>query len=211
MVELMIQQDHALIGVRRAFVTLNRATFFLGAGLRTTERAQNDGARATGIEGPHRAKVIGNGLRELDRFLSLLLDEVAAVIAPPGLDRARFRRQRNTANKLRTIRSAMARPSPDHDRLLAIGRSRDCLFHCGGIVRRGDGGAAMYMTAGWPSPLFAIGERLTIDAQDLHSVCRFYRHVAADLLADSEVHLAANDVLGSAMHRDGGYADCPSG
>lgn len=142
--------------------------------------------------------MIGNGLRELDRFLSLLIDAVAALIAPPGLDRGRFSRQRNTANKLRTIRSAMALPSPDHDRLLAIGRSRDCLFHCAGIVRRGDSRAAKQMTAGWPAPddvrlrSFAIGERLAIDALGLHSVCRFYDHVAADLLAACEMHLAAD-------------------
>lgn len=194
----MSKPDHALIGVRTSLATLDRATRFLGAGLRTEGRADDDGNQATGVEGPHRAKVIGNGLRELDRFLSLLIDEVAALIAPPGLDRACFRRQRNTANKLRTIRSVMALPSPDHDRLLAIGRSRDCLFHCAGIVRRGDSPTARQMTAGWPaskgasSPVFAIGARLTINASDLHGVCRFYRHVGADLLAACEVHLATN-------------------
>lgn len=194
----MSSQDQAMTGVRAALATLDRATLFLGAGLQTGERAHDDAARATSIEGPLRAKVIGNGLRELDRFLSLLIDAVAHLIAPPGLDRARFSRQRNTANKLRTIRGAMALASPDHDRLLAIGRSRDCLFHCAGIVRRGDNRSARHMTAGWPTsgggPLhaLAIGERLTINALDLHGVCRFYDHVAADLLAVCERHLAAH-------------------
>jgi hypothetical protein len=193
----MTKRDHPTIGIGAAFATLDRATCFLGTGLRSAERAYDDGAWRDGIEGRHRAKVIGNGLRELDRFLNLLIDEVAVVVAPPEIDRARLARQRNTANKLRAIRGAMALASPDHDRLLAIGRSRDCLFHCAGVVRRGDSRSAPRMTAGWPAsrgrPLrsFAVGEPLAIDAAALHDVCRFYDRVAADLLAACERHLAA--------------------
>ncbi len=127
-----------------------------------------------------RAKAIGNGLRELDRFLSLLIDEVAAVVAPAGLDRAAFARQRNTANKLRTIRAAMALPSPDHDRLRTIGRTRDGLFHCAAMVRQGDA---------TPCPRRrAHAERLTPDAAALVRLCAAYDRIAAELMAACAAH-----------------------
>lgn len=153
--------------------TLARATLFLGAGPRTAER---DCLPLT-IEGPHRAKVIGNGLRELDRFLNLLIDEVAALIMPPGIDHARFARQRNSANKLRGVRAAMALPSPDHEPLRAVGRSRDCLFHCAGKVRR-DHPCIFGMTVaeGW----------LIVTPHNLERICYFYEQIAADLIAAFE-------------------------
>ena len=153
--------------------TLARATLFLGAGLRTVERD----CAPLAIEGPGRAKVIGNGLRELDRFLNLVIDEVAALIASPGIDGVRFARQRNTANKLWVIRAAMALPSPDHERLRTVGRSRDCLFHCAGKVRR-EHPCDFGMTV--------IEGRLIITPADLERICRFYERIAADLVAAFE-------------------------
>jgi hypothetical protein len=142
--------------------------------------------------------VIGNGLRELDRLLALLLDQVSALIAPHGFDHAAFARRRNTPNKLGAVQAAMALPGRHHDRLRAIGRSRDCLFYCGGTVRRGDRRHDMRMTAGWSPgdahgggmPIgIAIGEHLLITATDLAGVCRFYDDIAAELLAGLEMHL----------------------
>jgi hypothetical protein len=176
------------IALRRAGATFSRATLFLGNGLSMT-----GSPGAAPINGPLRNKVIGNSLRELDRFLNLLIDEIAAAILPRE-DSARFERQRNTANKYRALRAAMALPSPDHARLLAIGRSRDCLFHCGGIVRRGDRRGDRVMTAGWVRPdsaravQIAIGERLAIDAADLAQLCGFYDALAGDLLAALAAH-----------------------
>lgn len=141
---------------------------FLGAGLRTG----SGGPLA--IEGPGRAKVIGNGLRELDRFLNLLIDEVAALIAPAGIDRVLFAQQRNTANKLRAIRAAMALPNPDHDRLRAVGRSRNCLFHCAGIVGRNQ------ESFDFATPI--VEGRLVMTPAQLKHICRFYERVAAELL-----------------------------
>ena len=93
----------------------------------------------------------------------MLIDEVAALVAPSGLDRDAFARQRNTPNKLRTIRRAMALPSPDHERLRAIGRNRDGLFHCAEIVRRGDGATCATSTA----RRRVHAERLTPDVREL--------------------------------------------
>jgi len=179
----------AATGPGSALATLSRGTSFFGNG----RVVADDGARAGGVETALRAKVIGNGLRELDRFLNLLIDEVADLVVGPGPDAARFRAQRNTANKLRRVRAAMALPSPDHDRLLAIARSRDCLFHCAGIVRRGDDRTAARLTVGWPEDgpprAYAVGERIVVGAADLNGVCRFYDRVAADLLAACDRHL----------------------
>ena len=124
--------------------------------------------------------MIGNGLRELDRFLSLLIDEVAAVIAPTGLDRAKFARQHNTANKLRTVRAAMALPSPDHQALLAIGRRRDGLFYCAEIVRRGD--KPPVDPGSRQSRRIAHVGTFTPAAPELGGICRLYTRVAAELL-----------------------------
>lgn len=163
-----------------AGVTLTRAARFLGAGLATVgERADAHSPRA--IEGACRAKVIGNSLRELDRFLNLLIDEKAALLAPEGFDHAGFARRRNAASKLRDLHAMMPRPVPQnprailiHDHLRRIGRWRDCMFHCGGVVRRRyrrieDQGAV------------AIGDRLVLTPNDLTDICLFYEDVAADL------------------------------
>ena len=178
-------------GLRAAAATLARATGFLGAGMQAPEDRRSE-MSPSAITGPFRAKVIGNGLRELDRFLNLLTDEIAADILHPESDHPGFSRQRNTANKVRTLRSALALPNPDHDRLRAIGRSRDCLFHCAGIVRRADTRTGRSMTSGWmgsggtgaPVPRrFAMGERLIITAADLAHICRFYDRIASELVA----------------------------
>jgi len=168
-----------LIGLRSAQATLARATGFLGRGLSASAMLP--------IVGPHRCKVIGNSLRELDRFLSLLIDEIARLILPGDVS-ADFGRQRNTPNKLRAIRAAMALPSPDHARLRAIGRSRDCLFHTGGVVRRGDLRGDMMMTVGWMRPdtahaaRISQGEFLSVDAEEIAELCCFYDAVVGDLL-----------------------------
>ncbi|MDB5737980.1 MAG: hypothetical protein JWO65_1648 [Sphingomonas bacterium] len=157
-------------GMKAASATLSRATGFFGAGY--------------GLDGPHRAKVIGNGLRELDRFLNLLLDEVAAVLGLPN--RSVFVRQRNTANKLRAIERAMACPSGDAERLRAIGRARDALFHCAGIVRRADDRGGDRMTMGWRAPCVAVGDPIAVGAIELASICRFYDRIARRLIAACE-------------------------
>ena len=112
--------------------------------------------------------------------MSLLIDEVAALIAPAGLDRAAFARQRNTPNKLRTIRAAMALPSPDHEPLRTIGRTRDGLFHCAEMARRGDAA---------PCPRRrAHAERLLPDADALSGLCAAYDRIAGELVAACEVY-----------------------
>ena len=157
--------------VRLSAATLARATAFLGAG----------------HGGPFVARSFANGLRELDRFLSVLIDELASTALPAGIDHARFIRQRNTPNKLRSLRAALGLASPDHERLRAIGRSRDRLFHSAAPAHGID-------TASVPGWLRAggLGDERRADrpgsgpqtlAGELRQICRFYDRLAMELLA----------------------------
>jgi len=167
----------------RAFATLNRGAAFLGAGLRGAREGDVHTVAAP-ISGPHRAKVIANGLRELDRFLNLLIDE-----ALRAQGQMVFPGQRNTANKLAIYCAAHGRRDDHGARLRALGRSRACLLHCGGRVLRGDRRGAASMTAGWPelpgtqTPLrrFRIGEMLVISAYDLADIGDFYHRLAREI------------------------------
>lgn len=169
--------------MRHASATLFRGAAFLGACLRAPI-AHDAESGSLAIEGRYRAKVIGNGLRELDRFLNLLIDAASAARGLPVRPG-----QHNTANKLAAYRAAISLPHHDDMRLRALGRSRDCLFYCGGRVRRGDRRGGVTMTIGWPerpghdAPLrrVIVGQELTVTRGDLDDVCRFYRRIALDL------------------------------
>lgn len=164
----------------RAEATLRRGARFLAAGL----YAEPLQARAP-ILGRYRAKVIGNGLRELDRFLNVLVDEVA-IAAGQRTSPA----ERNTANKLRALLTGAAQPGGEHARLRALGRARDCLFYCSGMVTRGDVAGSPWLTVGWadapdrsgPLKQFRVGEQLIITADDVADVCDFYLSIATRLV-----------------------------
>ena len=169
------------IGIELAHATLRAAALFLGADDLSPRRSV----------APN--KVVGNGLRELDRFLSILIDEVAVQASRDDAALDRLRSRRNTANKLRMLQAMLGRRHhPDHRRLRALGRSRDCLFYCDGRVRRADVRSGQMMTAGWPSHGAAdagdlmttpLGGRLAVRRGDIDDVCRFYARVADELLA----------------------------
>lgn len=156
--------------VERAHATLLRATRFLRG-----DGAADAPAGTLPFEGPYRSKVIANALRELDRFLNVLIDAAQlqrGVMPAP--------RRHNAANKLG---ACDARP-----RLLALGRSRDCLFHCDGLVRRGDTRGSQMLTAGWTErdgttlQRFAVGTRLEMTRADLIGVADFYAALGARLI-----------------------------
>lgn len=131
------------------------------------------------ISHQHRSKWIGNGLRELDRFLHHLLDAVAhahGLGAAPG--------QQNSANKLRALHAALGRGGDDYARLLALGSTRACLFHCDGILRSRAMAAACWIGLGRPgtAPAPETGTMLVILPSDLQCVGHFYRRLADDLV-----------------------------
>jgi hypothetical protein len=170
--------------LERAFLTLDRGASFLGAGLRMPAGAGQPTPPAV-LPAGFPAKVIGNALRELDRFLNLLIDEA---MRADGLQA--FPGRRNTANKLQAYRTATCLPHADDARLRALGRSRDCLFHCGGRVSRGDGRGERFMTLGWPGSAAAgaplrravVGSELAVGIDELAQVGVFYRGIAAGIV-----------------------------
>lgn len=131
----------------------------------------------------YRAKAIGNALRELDRFLNVLADEVSRVLSLPVSEG-----QQNTANKLREL-DGLNLSDGDRLRLRALGRSRECLFHLDGRVAAGDRRGGSTFTAGWPAleghdrrlRLVTVGDYLVVSDADLRDIAEFYRHLARRL------------------------------
>lgn len=138
------------------------------------------------IEGRYRAKVIGNGLRELDRFLCHF---VQALAEARGI--AMREEGRNTANKVTQLRGQLGLPDPDRARLVALARTRNCLFHCSGLVERPDmrGGSTMtiawYGAGGRALRRAALGERLEVSAPELLEICLYYQALAGRLLNEA--------------------------
>ncbi|WP_380874512.1 hypothetical protein [Sphingomonas sp. DBB INV C78] len=191
-----------------AHATLVRGAAFLGSGL------QPNGGDPVAIGGTLATKVVGNGLRELDRFLNLLVDEVAVLAAGDIIDTVAFARRRNTAGKIAMIRRSMGLPHPDHERLRAMGRTRDCLFHCGGVVRRASYAGTRTMIAGWPPGTAAakapglvlqLGDRLEVTPLDLARACQFYHDIADTIVADTKIFIgwiefpASSGYIGNAI------------
>ncbi|PAX09100.1 hypothetical protein [Sphingomonas lenta] len=133
-----------------------------------------------------RDRVTANALRELDRFLNLLID-VAAEHA--GL--RTWGGRRRTPNKLSALQSALGSPRLHHEALRSIGRVRDCLFHCGGLVRRPDHRQSDVLTLMWRAgstrrrATLAIGDRIDLTAADVLAICELYRRIAAELVTHS--------------------------
>lgn len=187
--------------MQHAAATLFRGAAFLGGCLRAPV-ANDTEVRSLAIAGRYRAKVIGNGLRELDRFLNLLIDAASSAEGLPVRPG-----QHNTANKLSAYCEAKSLPNHDGDRLRALGRSRDCLFHCGGRVGRGDRRDGIAMTVGWsaqaggdaPLDRVMVGQHVNVTRGDLDDVCLFYRRIARELC--SSVGLASVEPVPSATKK----------
>lgn len=141
-----------------------------------------------------RCRVIGNALRELDRFLNLLIDETQMARGRPSAPAIR-----NTANKLTRFRQDEANATRDHERLLALGRSRACLLFTSGHVARGDRSGTNLLTIGWwqePDHLgeralrqVATGDRLRLSHGEVAEVGTYYARIADSLIG----HIGMDD------------------
>ncbi|WP_019517703.1 hypothetical protein [Sphingomonas sp. Mn802worker] len=173
-------------------VELERAAALLLHGARCLSDLANEGVLShrwpSGDAAGVRARYVANCLRELDTFLKGVLDVVAPT--PPGQPR-----RHNAANRVDRLLRATA-PAPtltamrmpgvttDVDRLRALGRSRACLWHCHGLVRRADRPEVAWMTAGWCAPAstrlrrYGVGERMTPGGPELAGVAAFYHDLA---------------------------------
>lgn len=139
-----------------------------------------------GRAGVARARFVGNCLAELDRFLHVLMDDLA-----PGKGLVARPDQRNAANKIGRLGGERDLLVRDQTRLRALGRSRACLSRCHGLVRRADERDGGWMTAGWFAPAttvlrrYPLGERLLPSGTDLAEVALFYERVAGGLVAEA--------------------------
>ncbi|MES2337151.1 MAG: hypothetical protein V4537_03530 [Pseudomonadota bacterium] len=163
------------------------------------------------IAGVHRARVIGNGFRELDRFLNGL---VVAV----GIQRGARSRvaENNTANALARLRDHIGIVADDGARLRALGRSRACLFYCDGVVRRPDDRGGAIMTLGW-SPRGTAGEALeravlgteiAITPTQIADVCAYYMAIGDGLLAVARTYESRRSVAGPAASQRPRVLEC---
>lgn len=166
--------------LHQAHETLSSGARFFVAWLSPSGNAAGQG----GVAHEYRSRAIGNGLRELDRFLNILLDEVAQ---HHGLGRAIL--GRGTPRRLRGLRGLLGVADADHDRLVALGRSRACLFHCSGTVRSGDRRDLATMTLGWPDGgagtpprRVPLGVRVSLGRGDIESIAKFYTGIGDELM-----------------------------
>ncbi|MBI0474096.1 hypothetical protein D9601_01780 [Sphingomonas sp. MA1305] len=124
-----------------------------------------------------RRRYIANCLGELDRFLHLLIDEATGHAPAVTV-------QRNMANKI-----APFSQGTDQRRLRALGRTRACLIHTGGVVSRADERDGRWMTAGWYCPVsedlqtFPLGAELRPAGRELADIGLFYRMLADRIVA----------------------------
>lgn len=130
---------------------------------------------ADGPQAIVRARYIGNCLRELDRFLAVLLDTTSTGARPRLLTL-----KPDTATRMAAYGGDGWDVRPAQFRLRALDRSRMCLLHDAGRVGRGDEPQGRWLTSGWRDAgshdlrRYAVGTRLRPNARHLHDIAGFY-------------------------------------
>jgi len=155
-------------------------------------------------------RLLGNRLRELDRFLSILLDEIALWLDRPGHDPRAFARWHNVPRKLRHVAAMLGEVSADEARLGAIGRARACLHHCGGKIHdarlSGDlllaQGTAINTAVPPASP-----DMLRLSPEALRAIAEFYRTLGDKMVAQA-LGRSTLDFSASFPHMEGANVAC---
>ena len=123
----------------------------------------------------HRATVLGNSLRELDRFLDILLDEVAAASGMSGQALRTFHRRRSVTAKLAAEPGLFGHRINDRIRLRALAAQQAILLN--GAIKSGPRRNAM-LIAGPAGPI--------LPPVDLREVSAFYSRLAARIVRHVE-------------------------
>lgn len=143
-----------------AIDTMMRGTAFLHAHAASLEeRGASSVAR--------HAMVLANALRELDRFLHVLLNELAARAGLSGPELRSFRRQRNAAAKLSAYPALLGGQLDDQGLLRRLATQKVMLRRLFSGRRRTDGGEA------------AIAARALID---LRTISAYYTDLSVRLI-----------------------------
>lgn len=166
-----LAQAHATLTAGCAFVML---------------RAEKQSISDAGLAMLSHTRMIGNQLRELDRFLANLIDETASCLGASGEELRLFLGLRNTSKKLHLL-GAMTKLCSGHEtRLRAIGRISACLHHCSGEIHAVESlridvwlAHGEVQNATCPAD---FTDRLRLAPQILISICRFYTVIGRHLL-----------------------------
>jgi hypothetical protein len=165
---------------------LTHAHVTLLSGCAFWERQASSGGSPIGErEGLPFTRLSGNRLRELDRFLSILLDEIALRHGGPDHDGSAFARQRNTSRKLYAVERMIGVTCLSDLRLRAIGRVSACLHHCSGAIHSSGLRNDLHLAAGSDPASGDIGhaeERLLLSPDSIIAICRFYRDLGDRLM-----------------------------
>ncbi|MPT49211.1 MAG: hypothetical protein E2598_12475 [Sphingobium sp.] len=189
-------------GLLHAYETLNSGcAFFI--------RSAEDQPQSLGPQARYAFhRLMGNRLRELDRFLSVVLDEIVLMSAISGQDALTFSRWRNTARKLAKVEQILRTTTGDAKWLAAIGRICACLHHCGGKIH--DAGLLQDVTmisaraeAGYKVMPPLISEPLMLCPVTIYAIGGFY-HILGDRLVAQAVLNPTRD-----FPSDGGTARIP--
>jgi len=131
-------------------------------------------------------RMTANHLRELDRFLCVLLEEAASLLGGPGHDAPRFARMRRTSDKLRAVERAVGLPGGHGGRLAAIRRIAARLRRSSPASQAED-------------ILLACGAPLDLPSA-LQSIARFYRDLGDQLMKKILVQKQIVDFAESRVH-----------
>lgn len=146
--------------------TMMRGAAFLRDRAATLERE--------GVSSPaHRAAVLANSLRELDRFLNILLDELAAGSGMSGQALRGFRRRRSAAAKLSAHPALFGHRSDDRTRLLALAGQRAMLLD-------------HRLVSGARRNARLIAGRLALPSTNIEAVSGYYTELAARVIQHAE-------------------------
>lgn len=146
--------------------------------------------RACGV----RNRVAANHLRELDRFLCVLLEEAASLLGGADHDAPCFARLRRTSEKLRTVERAIGLPGGHGSRLAAIRRIAARLRRSSPDSQAKD-------------ILLACDAPLDLPSA-LQSIARFYRNLGDHLMKKILVKKQIIDFSRSCIHIEKANVAC---
>ncbi|WOK35948.1 hypothetical protein [Sphingomonas sp. C3-2] len=126
-----------------------------------------------------------NRLRELNRFMAVVLDDIALHHGGPHHDHRYFLRQRNVARKLLVVERMIDVDCAAHAHLLAIGRISACLTYCSGVMYdpRLNGDVALITGRKLWDDTGHSDKWLRLESHAVTAICRFYRALATALIS----------------------------
>ncbi|WP_132469688.1 hypothetical protein [Novosphingobium sp. ST904] len=130
-------------------------------------------------------RMSGNRLHELDRFLSVLLDAVAAGHGGDDHDDRHFASRHNTSGKMLVVEGMLGMERHARARLLAIGRISALLRHCPSPADTPALRADLQLALGrdTPCPPRAAPDSPILTRDSVLVICRFYAALGDRVLA----------------------------